>query len=92
MAKEIAMMKRLLEEAGIKPIPEVESLVEIDVEKCTNDVSFIRIHEMCDRVLPEIFLLYRHALLQTNHFHGKKKQQKKSRVECIRKQSICIKW
>ena len=33
MAKEMAMMKRLLEEAGIKPIPEIESLVEIEVEK-----------------------------------------------------------
>ena len=33
------------------------------VKYCTNDVSFIRIHEMCDRALPVNFLLYRHALL-----------------------------
>ena len=29
----------------------------------SNDVSFIGIHEMCNRALPEIVLLYRHALL-----------------------------
>ena len=29
----------------------------------TLDVSFVRLHEMCNRSLPEIFLLYRHALL-----------------------------
>ena len=29
----------------------------------TLDVSFVRLHEMCNRSLPENFLLYRHALL-----------------------------
>ena len=33
------------------------------IKYCTDDVSFIRIHEMCNRSLPENFLLYRHALL-----------------------------
>ena len=33
------------------------------VKYYTNDVSFIGIHEMCNRALPEIFLLYRHTLL-----------------------------
>ena len=33
------------------------------IKYCTNDVSFVRIHEMCERALPEIFLLNRHALL-----------------------------
>ena len=33
------------------------------VKYCTNDLSFVRIYEMCERALPENFLLYRHALL-----------------------------
>ena len=33
------------------------------IKYCTNDLSFVRIHEMCERALPEKFLLYRHALL-----------------------------
>ena len=33
------------------------------VKFCTNDVSFVRLHEMYNRSLPENFLLYRHALL-----------------------------
>ena len=32
MAKEMAMMKRLLEEAGIKAVPEVENLIQVEVE------------------------------------------------------------
>jgi hypothetical protein len=33
------------------------------IKYCTDDVSFVKIHEMCSRSLPENFLLYRHALL-----------------------------
>ena len=33
------------------------------IKYCTNDLSFVRIHEMFERALPEKFLLYRHALL-----------------------------
>ena len=33
------------------------------IKYCTNDESFVRIHEMCERALPNFFLLNRHALL-----------------------------
>ena len=28
----------------------------------TNEISFVRLHEMCQRATPERFLLYKHAL------------------------------
>ena len=37
--------------------------IKICFKYCTNDISFIKLHEMCNRSLPENFLMYRHALL-----------------------------
>ena len=37
--------------------------IKICIKFCTNDVSFIQLHEMYNRAHPEKFLLYRHALL-----------------------------
>ena len=37
--------------------------IKMCLKFCTNDISFVRLHEMNNRALPEQFLLYRHALL-----------------------------
>ena len=36
--------------------------IKMCVKHCTNDVSFIRIHEIFNRATPENFLLYKHAI------------------------------
>ena len=33
------------------------------IKYSTNDLSFVRIHAMCDRAIPEQYLLYKHAIL-----------------------------
>ena len=36
--------------------------IKMCIKYCTNDTSFIRIHEMYNRATPENYLLYKHAL------------------------------
>ena len=37
--------------------------IKMCVKYCTNDISFIKIHEMFNRATPDNYLLYKHAIL-----------------------------
>ena len=51
--------------ANLKPklLSSSAKAIKMCIKYCTNDVSFIKIHEISNRSLPENFLLYQYALL-----------------------------
>ena len=36
--------------------------IKVCIKQCTNEISFLRLHEMCNRATPDNYLLYKHAL------------------------------
>ena len=58
----IKLIKKYFSRTG-KDLPASSKAIKTCIKYLSKDVSFVRIHEMFERALPEIFLLYRHALL-----------------------------
>ena len=57
-----------------KLLPSSAKAIKVCAKCNTNEISFVKLHELYHRATPEIFLLYRHALslfklFNTNDFH-----------------------